>query len=367
MALMDEVYSKLLVGRSNELKELERALEAARSGVGQCVVVAGEAGIGKSRLIAEGTKRAEESGSIAFVGRCFENDSTFPFAPIIDGLLGYISRIGPSPELEHLGPLGAELGRLVPELLPKLARQTQAPPRDAETQKRLLFEAVSQFLVGLSRAQPVLVILEELHWSDESSLDFISYFSRRVRDRPVLLVGSYRAEDMSPRLATLMSNLERDRGVTSLNLRPLDKDELGEMIRSVFSMERRVRGDFLEEIHRLSDWNPFFVEEILKDLILSGGIFYADYHWDRRPMGELAIPESVELAVAQRTERLSQDGRRVVHMATVAGRRFDLRLVTALTGLSEPGLILALGCPKDTPLSFYTLNVTLPRSPRFPT
>ena len=202
------ITSPLLIGRTQEVEKLETTLRTVRQGTGQLVLLAGEAGVGKSRLVADLRRRAALDHWTILAGYCFERDAVFPYAPMIDALRAFI---GPQPAAgvaDLLGVLAAELVKLLPELALAIANLQPTSPLDPEAEKRRLFEALLQFLARLTQAPqpaPLLLILEDLHWCDETSLDFLHLLARRVTAYPIFLLVTYRREEVSARSAPLAS------------------------------------------------------------------------------------------------------------------------------------------------------------------
>jgi DNA-binding CsgD family transcriptional regulator len=335
------IVSPVLVGRTQELEALEKALAAVQAGRGQCLVLSGEAGVGKSRLLAEIRHHAEGTGFLIFQGHCFEPDVTFPYAPLIDTLRQFFARRSASDIAQILGPLAAELVKLLPELaliLPSEIKPT--PTLDPESEKRRLFETLAQVFTRLTEIQPLLIIFEDVHWSDETSLDFLHFLARRLAAFPILLLFSYRPEDVSPHLVQTLIQLNRQRLAQEIGLKRLGRDETDSMLRAIFDLSRPVQTDFLNAIFTLTEGNPFFIEEVLKSLIASGDVFFTGGRWDRKPLDELNIPPTVLAAVQQRLGGLSPAARYLVTLAAIAGRRFDFALLQALTPHIESELLV---------------------------
>ena len=210
---------------------------------------------------------------------------------------------------------------------------------DPEQEKHRLFAALTQFFTGQAMKQPVLLIIEDIHWSDDTSLEFLYYLARRCSAHPLLLLLTYRSDEVRPNLRHFLAQLDRERLVQEISLSRLTRSGVEAMLRAIFAFSHSVRLDLPDPIYALTEGNPFFVEEILKSLIAAGDIFYADGRWDRKSLGELHIPRSVQDAVQQRTDRLSESARRVLILAAVAGRRFDFALLQQLTRHDQQELL----------------------------
>jgi DNA-binding CsgD family transcriptional regulator/Flp pilus assembly protein TadD len=326
----------VFIGHRAELDLLLQRLDGAISSRGQCVLIAGEAGVGKSRLAAEATSYAAELGFAILHGACFPQDSASPYAPLIDLLRSRLTSGALPPAVVER--FTHQLAPLLPDLMHPLADLPLPPALDPAQQQRRLFTALASCLT-LSMTQPILLIVEDLHWCDESSLDFLLYLLRHPASQPLLLIGTFRGDEVGPRLSHWLAQLERERLAQELQLAPLNRDEVAAMIRAIFALPRPVRPETLDAIYRLTEGNPFFVEELLKSLIAAGDIFYTNGGWDRKPMEALRIPRSLNDAVAQRVVQLSGDARRVLTLGAVIGRRFDFALLQRLAHLDESELL----------------------------
>ena len=241
----------------------------------------------------------------------------------------------------RLGPVAAPLLSLLPEFDPPVAELVAPPALDPEHKHRRLREAFIGVLTDIAAAQPVLVVLEDLHWSDEASLGVLLTLGRRLATRLLLLL-TYRSDEPHPGFTHFLAELDRARLTREVRLSPLTEGEAETMLRTIFAQERPVRAEFVAAIHSLTEGNPFFIEEVLKSLIASGDIFFAAGRWDRKPLDELRIPRTIEDAVRRRVERLSEDARDTLVLAAVIGQRVDVPLVQALTGHDEGTLVRQL-------------------------
>ncbi len=339
IALEKPIVCPVLIGRATQWEALNSVLAQASAGHGQAVLLAGEAGIGKSRLVAETTARAMDGGFTALEGRCFEPDHSLPYAPLLSLLRGRFASGSKDEIMRDLGPTGPELVKLVPELATLLPDVRPSPALEPEQEKRRLFEVLTQVVVGRSAAGPLLVIIEDLHWSDDISLEFLLHLARRIAGLPVLLLLTYRSDEVRPSLRHFLAQLDRERLAVELSLPRLALAEVEGMLRAIFDMRRPARLEFVEALYALTDGNPFFVEEVLKSLTSAGDIFYADGTWSRKPMSELRIPRSVQDAVQRRSEQLSAGARDLMSLAAVAGQRFDFALLQEMAGPEEAELL----------------------------
>jgi DNA-binding CsgD family transcriptional regulator/tetratricopeptide (TPR) repeat protein len=338
------VISPVLMGRAEEVAALDDLMAQVETGqvLFQVVVVTGEAGIGKSRLMAEVKGRAEQRNFHILQGNCYESDQALPYAPILDLLRLFCARGSAEAIRYHLEPVAAQLVKLLPELTPLLPNLLPAPTLPPEQEKHALFQTLGQFILGVAVKRPLLLIVEDLHWSDDTSLEFLLHLLRHVESQPVLLLLTGRNDQSAPSLDHFLAKAVRRRLATEMALSPLSPAEVNQMIATIFDLPRPVHAEFLDTLYALTEGNPFFVEEILKALLATGQIFYADGRWDRRPMSQLQIPHTIQLAVQGRVKQLSPAAREALVLAAVAGRRFDFSLLQALLQQTERELLALL-------------------------
>ncbi len=327
------IICPIIVGRDLPIQALVRLFERVHSNQGQVALISGEAGIGKSRLVRE--LRAQfPPTALLTQGHCFEADQTLPYAPIADLLRAYIATLPPS---HRASLLTAELSRLLPEVaheFPDLA----AMEATGNIEKRRLHQALLNLFGSLSAAQPLVMIIEDVHWCDDASLEFLLLLARRMSNQPFLLLLTFR-DEISAGLTDILAQLDRERMTTEFHLPRLSLESVGTMLRAIFGMDRSPRSELVAALHGLSEGNPFFIEEMLKSLVAAGEIFLADGKWERKPLDELHIPRTVQVSLRQRLNQLSLTAQEILSIAAVAGRRFDFALLQELTGLAESELL----------------------------
>jgi tetratricopeptide (TPR) repeat protein len=253
------------------------------------------------------------------------------------------------------GPaLATELERLARDLfplLPELVPDQTMPvlPLEPEQEKRRLFAVLANFFIRLSATSPLLIIIEDVHWSDSTSLDFLHTLARRTIAHPLLLLVTYRQDEMRVELRSWLAQLTRERLAEGLRLVSLARNDVDTMLSTIFDqrhtsfdMRRFLHGELLEALYTLTEGNPFFIEETLSAMIAAGDIFYVQGYWNRRSLPAARIPQSVQDAVQQRTQRLGEAAKQVLTLAAVAGRHFDFILLQQLTGYDEEQLLLIM-------------------------
>ncbi len=333
------VMCPVLIGRSSYLETLHQCIDRAKNRIGQAVLISGEAGIGKSRLVAEAKADAIRQGFLVLQGNCFQPDSAYPYAPLLDLLHPYLTIDPLEADTPQWASIIRELSRLLPELVPLSTPPEPPSILGAEHNKRRLFGALLEVFGHFVAQQPILLIVEDLHWSDDTSLEFLHRLARWSKAHPIFLLVTYRSDEIRPSLRQWLAQLDRERLTREVFLTHLTRTEVSEMLAAIFDLYRPVRTEFLDTIYALTDGNPFFIEEILKSLVTTGEISFADGSWDRKAVNELHIPRSVQDAVQVRMEQLSERAKQTVVSAAVAGRRFDFTLLQALTQLDERELL----------------------------
>ena len=213
---------------------------------------------------------------------------------------------------------------------------------EPEQEKRRLFHALVGFLLHLADRAPVLVVLEDLHWCDDTSLEWLLYLARAIATRPVAVLLTVRSDEISPALQHTLAALDRSRLAADLSLVPLDRPEVDAMLQAIFGLQRPSRDEFLDAIHTLTGGNPFFIEEVLRALVASGGIYRSGDAWSGRMLSELQIPRSVRDTVLRRRAALSTHAVRALEIASVGGQRVDYALLQRLTGYTEDEMLRSL-------------------------
>jgi len=330
--------SPQFVGRADELGLLGRALLRASGGAGQCVFVEGEAGIGKSRLLTE--LRAGFAGH-TFEGRCYEEDAAFPFAPVTAGLRGLLADADQD-MAAIIARRARDLARLLPGWVGPDLGQPTSPASDPAASQGALFESLAGLFFDLAVESPLLVLFENLHWSDESTLGLLRFLARRLARHRILLIGTYRPDIKSAGLAELLDQLCREHLVQEITLGPLAREEVDALLRDLFESVRPISAEFLDTVAAFSEGNPFYVEELVRAMVQAGDIYQVDGVWQRAPAHKLSVPPSVQDAVARRCEGLSPEAKRVLSLAAIVGRGFAFELLAQVTGSAEPVLVAAL-------------------------
>jgi tetratricopeptide (TPR) repeat protein len=310
------------IGRAAELQRLEAIQGRAEQGRPQLVLLAGEAGVGKTRLLVEFADRALQRGVRVLAGGCVElGDIGVAYLPIVDALRGLAEDPADAELLAEVAMIAPGLGRLLPGIQQAGPRATLG--RDSLDQAEV-FDAVRALLVGRAERSPVVVVvLEDLHWADRASRDLVAFLARTLRAGRVLLVVSYRSDELHRRhpLRPLLVELVRLPGVERLELAPFSRAELAEHLEAIAGGS--LPTERMEGIYTRSEGNPFYAEQLL-----AAGAGDAD----------VGLPTTLADVVLARVQGLSEPAQQVLRVAAVAGRRMSHRLLAEVAGQPEADL-----------------------------
>jgi tetratricopeptide (TPR) repeat protein len=316
--------SPVLVGRRRELERLSALLDRAAAGEPVVALVAGEAGVGKSRLVREVARDASRRGLRVLIGGCVElGGDGMPLAPLVD-MLRSIARTVPSDHLDEcFGPARREFARLLPELDPGVA-----PGAASEVSATQLYEHVHGLLTRLAATRPTLIVVEDLHWADRSTRDLIVFLVQTLRELGVMLLLTYRSDELHRRhpLRPLIVGWERIRSVEKLDIGRFSRAQVAEQLHAI--RDDRPASSFVTVVFERSQGNAFLVEEILA--AVDGGADPGD------------LPPSLRDVLLARTETVSEDAQRVLRAASASAPRVEERLLEAVGGLGEERLYPAL-------------------------
>jgi serine/threonine protein kinase/class 3 adenylate cyclase len=341
------VYRRTFVGRETELRQLEGAFDAALSGHGALVMVVGEPGIGKTSLCEQLATYVAMRGGIALVGHCYEEGSlSLPYLPFVEAMRSYVMSRESDTLRAELGSGAGEVARIVSEVRERVTVEP-APAGDAEESRYHLLQAVTGFLRNASAVQPLLVILEDLHDADRGTLDMLSHVARdisNVAGARLLLVGTYRdvEVDRAHPLSGALAELRRLHGFARVALRGLTPDEVRRMLAAIANQD--VPWSLAESVHRSTEGNPLFVQEVMRHLAEEGVLTRKGGGSRSLSDSQLAasIPEGLRDVIGRRLSRLSTECNRVLQIAAVIGREFPLKTLCAVGGISEDAVINAL-------------------------
>ena len=299
------------------------------------VLVGGEPGIGKTRLVTELAREAHSQGAVVLLGRADEYVDA-PYGPWREALRGLVRGAPDEVLSQHVAQHGGEVSRLVPELNRRIPNLPAIIDTDPETERLLLFDAVTGLLCTMSAEAPVVLILDDVHWSDRSTLLLLLHFLRSDMPSSVLVLATYRDTDIdrSHPLANTLADLRRVRGATRIALSGLDNDGVTELLTTASGHELDV--DLLAYaalLQRETEGNPFFFGEVLRHLIETGALVQVDGRWKVSiALDEAGLPDGVREVVGRRLSELPEATNAMLGAASVLGREFDLRLLSKVVG-----------------------------------
>lgn len=339
MLVEQSVVCPILIARDAPLSAGFHALERSRAGHGSTLLISGEAGIGKSRLVRAIVDRARALGFVALQGACFEADRAHPYAPLLDLVRVLAATNSAELAAHYFAPVGSELVTLFPELRSLFPDTPARPVVDPEEDRRRLFHTFGEAIHTLAAVQPLLVVIEDVHWSDDATLDLLLHLARRISAQPIAILLTFRSDEVGPRLSRLLADFDRARCASEVGLRPLGASDVAIMLQSIFGPQLAFGPAFVDALHNLTEGNPFFVEEMLKALMVAGDLVRADGTWRARPLENVRVPRTATEAVGRRLAGLTAEARSVASIAAVAGRRFDFALLQSLTRHDERELL----------------------------
>ncbi|HKE12624.1 MAG TPA: AAA family ATPase, partial [Myxococcota bacterium] len=331
-------------GRQVELERVQRRLEAARSGRGGLAFVIGEPGIGKTRLLEEFTARARSQGVQVLWGRCFEGELSRPFGPFGEAIAAYAKECEPEMLREELGSFGGVVAKIAPELRERLPDLVEPVPLAPEEERYRLLDAVAQVLWAIARKALVVLVLDDLHWADGSTLVLLRHLSRFLSRHPVLIFGAYRDVELDRQhpLGDALAALRREVEVERIGLLGLPQEAVTELLQAIARHE--VPANFVEAITAETGGNPFFLREVLLHLLEEGKVEREAGRFTSRLLSiqAMGIPEGVRQVIGRRLSRLSEEGNRLLAAASGCAGLFRFELAAAVADLDERRALDAL-------------------------
>ena len=339
-ALLSPRERTALIGRTRELEVLRAAWSRVRSGGRQLVLVGGDPGIGKTRLMSEIALEAHSDGTVLH-GAC-EEEALISYQPFVEALRHYARSRPLSDAASELGPGTAELARMIPELAPALPQLPEAAPDDPEARRYLMFEAVSSLLTRAAAHTPLLLVMDDLQWADRPTLKLLRHIMRSEPEASLLIVGAYRDAEIGTEhpLSELLTDLRREKLVDRVSITGLDERDVAALISS---QGHDATSAFVRTVHETTDGNPFFVEEVMRHLIETGVLFEREGRWSSAlTPDEIGVPQGVKEVIARRLAGLSEYCRDALTRAAVLGREFSFVVLQQMAESEDDALIGAL-------------------------
>jgi DNA-binding SARP family transcriptional activator len=326
------------VGRSGEVEELDSLLTQAVAGARQLVLLAGDAGIGKTRLAAELASRAHERGAVVLYGR-FDEETLAPYQPLVEMLRGWSGGESLEPLAPSLGARASELGIVLPEFGAPSAPTASSLRGDElqDAQRHRFFDAVAALLAELGGGAPLLLVLDDLHWADRATLQLLRHLVRGPQPAPALFLATYRDAELEADhpLRELVAGVRREGSLRRLEIGGLERPEVGQLVMALDGGDPKPA--FLAALHAETEGNPFFIEEVVRHLLASAGEL-----GDAPALAAAGVPDGVREVIARRLRRLGEPAREALTVASLIGREFDYDLLETVAGIDDDALVGAL-------------------------
>jgi DNA-binding SARP family transcriptional activator/tetratricopeptide (TPR) repeat protein len=327
-----------LVGRARELDLLDEWWGDAVTGTRQLALLAGDAGIGKTRLAAELGRRATDDGAIVLYGR-FDEEALAPYQPVVEMVRGWSSGASLEPLRERLGIRAAELGILFGEFGPPPGDDGEPGPQghDADARRLRFFDAVAALLGETAGNAPIVLVFDDLHWADRPTLQLLRHLVRAPQPRRALLIGTYREAELEPGhpLHELIGDVRREGLLKRIELGGLAEPEVAELVAALGVPAAEPA--FVHALHGETEGNPFFIEEVVRHLREGDHDLRSDVS-----LTEAGVPDGVREVTARRLRRLCAESRQALQVAAVIGREFDYDVLEAVAPLHDDALVSAL-------------------------
>jgi DNA-binding CsgD family transcriptional regulator len=333
------------IGRLAELETLRATMPKAEGEGGRVLLMGGEPGSGKSRLVREFGHQVAAGDVLALYGSCDAVVRT-PYGPFVEALDQLARETDPGELLAAIETGGGELTRLIPDLSVRVGALSGPVEADPDTERHRLHLAVTELLTAIGRRRPILLVLDDVHWADAASLLLLRHLARAAVNARLLLVATFRdteAETTGP-LAETLADLHRTGDVVRLRLAGLSGEEVAEFVRRAAHAEPGPELDQVAgTIAEITEGNPFLVSELWRALVETSAVEITDGAITvTQPPAQLATPESVREVVSQRLSRLDPQTSDLLELAATAGREFDFDLIRIASGLEERALLGAL-------------------------
>jgi class 3 adenylate cyclase/tetratricopeptide (TPR) repeat protein len=333
-----------LAGRTQEVRRGLAAGQRVQAGEQRLLLIAGEPGIGKSRLSAELAGELHGSGMTVLWGRC-DPELGVPYQPFVEILTHYARFAAPDVLAQHRARYGNELARLVPELSGSVATTPVTTEGSRQANRHVMFAAVAGLLHTAAVKRALVLVLEDLHWADMPTLLLLKYLQLSAEPMRALLIGTYRSTERTPHqvLDVRLTDLHREQGVELISLGGLPADEVVTMAEDL--AEERLEPDGIELVRgvwKQTHGNPFFVGEIVRSLREAGGISQAARNRVRGESLALTVPYSIRETIADRVARMGVPAEQVLSSASVIGAEFDVELLAQICEVDQEPLVEVL-------------------------
>jgi class 3 adenylate cyclase len=342
---LDRLASGVFVGREEEVRRLRTGLDQALSASGHVLLMVGEPGIGKTRTAEELTTYARMRGAQVLWGRCYEGEGAPPYWPWVQIVRAYVHDREPNELLSDLGSGAAAVADIVSEVRERLPGLPTATNLEPEQARFRLFDSVTTFLKNAANRTPLALVLDDLHWADTPSLLLMQFLARELAGSRILVLGTYRDVELRRQhpLSQTLAALAREQHSERILLRGLSHSDVGrfiEMAAGVAPPEPLVAA-----VHQETEGNPFFINEVVRLLVREGRLVGAPQAPSANS-GQVApaswsvtIPQGIREVIGRRLNQLSEQGNRMLTVASVLGREFDVAVLGRVADLGEDRLL----------------------------
>ena len=329
----EQASRQQLLGRETQLVILRGKWLRARKGYGNLILMSGEAGVGKSNLTLEAAKRS--AASVVLVGHSREGQGRPTFHPFREALGAYFASVPPELSDEALYPLLANFATLVPEIREQVPNLPEPPELETGPARLRLLISITNFIQIATASRPWILILDDLQWADEGSLELLRFLGRQLANMALLVIGIYRDTELNEGhlWQTALRELNDAPGYQLVQLDRLEETVVSELLTQIW--DTRIPQNLVKQIYQYTEGNPLFVKEIARGLEESRLVYSQEAHWVYPEEIDLQLPQSIAEAVEGRVHYLDAETRDVLSQAAVLGETFRFDDLVVLSGLSE--------------------------------
>ncbi|HWQ46993.1 MAG TPA: protein kinase, partial [Longilinea sp.] len=339
---LERIMRGKVVGRQRELEEMSSLWQQTAAGEGQVLLVSGEPGIGKTRLVRELMVRAAVSGGKVLMGECYAEGS-IPYAPFgqmveIAAQDTVISKLA-YPEFAISG-----MAKIASALRADKPIIASAAASDPTSEQQQVLESITAWTSTIAANAPLLLFIDDIHWADSGTMALLRHLARRAPRMRLLLVMTYREIELneSSPLQSMLAEMNRERSATRIKLMRFDLTATGDMLSSILTPNGKVEPNLVNAIFVETEGNPFFIEEVCKSLMEQELLVYEDGQWSAPHIEHIEIPQSIRLTIQTRLSHLSEETHDILRTAATIGREFSFKLLQKATGKEEDELIDSL-------------------------
>lgn len=332
---LSRLAAGVFIGREQETKQLHVALNETLAGKGHLFMLVGEPGSGKTRMTEQLATYARLCNAQVLSGSCYEGEGAPAFWPWLQIIRSYAQELAPEKLQSIMGPGAADIAQVVSEIRERLPDLPPPPPLEPEQARFRLFDSVTTFLKNASKLQPLVVILDDLHWADKPSLLLLQFLARELKDACILVIGTYRDMELGRQhpLSQTLGELSRQGLSARIVLRGLTEQAVARFIEMTTGI--KPPENLVSTVYQQTEGNPFFLSEIVRLLVVEGQL--------ERPQVTTAsgvrIPEGVREVIGRRLDQLSDECNRILTTACVIGREFSLDALEPLGDISGDQLL----------------------------